>query len=1194
MNDNTGIQNDKTAVRLDWEKAYEEEFKHIRARRDGAYPSDDTTQAPDNLVGLAFSGGGIRSATFGLGVLEALKKFDLLKKIDYLSTVSGGGYIGAWLSANCKRTAEYNEEARQNNYPPKPDWQPPEPEWLCKDSDWKTSIDHLRRYSNYLSPKFSILSADTWSIGTIWLRNTLLVQLMVILTIAVLLLLPRPLFDAFEKWSDGIAIHWATIFLYILAVVGIAGNLRRLNRPESWVLNIENWRSGFFAAFICLLVAWGFGASADYDLFAPKIVNPYIAGIIAFFLVIAGFFLQPIALKLIKMIKKIFWRRDNAPKEINYTQPWVQGVVVLPIMVVGFLVAAILRGQILYDVVHQPCENQAACAFAQLKTFGDFFTQAWKQWPFSLSVVFVSLWLLSFCSIRTYRVKDLIIALLVAPVTAMVVLHALLSFIMLLLHNLKPDMTNLAGKAAQVDIFEWLAFFEWHAFVWIPTLILFAFSLTVVMLIGMLGRQSSEDAREWWSRFAAWLAIYGFGWMVIVVVAVYGPLWSAMLCYGDYWQELGTGWIGTTLAGLFAGKSASTGGTASKGISTKLKEVVAKVAPFVFIAGLLIAISMVLHLIIAINSAPETKPFEISRLTLLGDTGQSDKRLDLQIDAKSDVKINVSAVQASIPELTSEDITPIENAHWKLLTHANSKVTWFIIAGGIFCVLLLAWRVDINEFSLNAFYRNRLVRCYLGAARFRPGQRKPQNFTGFDDHDDLLMATLIDGNQKQAPQWPLHIVNCALNLGGSTDLALHTRHSAIFTLNPLFCGSRYPKRDQAGNAQEIGYVSTAFFGGPHDQPSLGQAISVSGAAASPNMGYHTSSATAFLMTLFNARLGWWFPNPSQQPSPTFCQQPSPTFSLWYLLKELFGVANEKSNYLAISDGGHFENLAAYELVKRRCKVIIISDGECDPNLQFEGLGTLIRMCQVDLKATIEIDVRSIHPEDQSAWSRNRCAVGKITYEDGPTNEDGSKFESILNYIKASMNGHEETPVMQYKAAHTDFPHETTGDQFYGEDQFESYRSLGCHIAEQLFNPVKEEQSIGDLANKLKDICSPTLPNIGQFSQHANRLIKLWSELGGNETLKIMDSELTADWPSNPSPEFRSAFYLCSEMIQLMENVYLDSDLEETWDHPDNEGWRNLFIKWAGSEMFQETWKLTNRSYGLRFRYFCERYLRLPI
>jgi len=83
-------------------------------------------------------------------------------------------------------------------------------------------------------------------------------------------------------------------------------------------------------------------------------------------------------------------------------------------------------------------------------------------------------------------------------------------------------------------------------------------------------------------------------------------------------------------------------------------------------------------------------------------------------------------------------------------------------------------------------------------------------------------------------------------------------------------------------------------------------------------------------------------------------------------------------------------------------------------------------------------------------------------------------------------------------------------------------------------------------------------------------MELWSELGGNATLKNLDSELTTDWPINPSPEFRSVFYLCSEMIQLMENVYLDSDLEETWDHPDNEGWRNLFIKWAGSEKFQET------------------------
>src|SRR5262245_14232271 len=59
--------------------------------------------ADDPLVGLAFSGGGIRSATFGLGVLQALHALGVLPQIDYISTVSGGGYIGAWLQGSLAR-----------------------------------------------------------------------------------------------------------------------------------------------------------------------------------------------------------------------------------------------------------------------------------------------------------------------------------------------------------------------------------------------------------------------------------------------------------------------------------------------------------------------------------------------------------------------------------------------------------------------------------------------------------------------------------------------------------------------------------------------------------------------------------------------------------------------------------------------------------------------------------------------------------------------------------------------------------------------------------------------------------------------------------------------------------------------------------------------------------------------------------
>src|SRR6185436_8943126 len=117
-------------------------------------------------------------------------------------------------------------------------------------------------------------------------------------------------------------------------------------------------------------------------------------------------------------------------------------------------------------------------------------------------------------------------------------------------------------------------------------------------------------------------------------------------------------------------------------------------------------------------------------------------------------------------------------------------------------------------------------------------------------------AKLVDPSEP--PAGPLHIVNCALNLGGSTDLALHTRHSATFTLTPICCGSRYVSRDQTGNKVEMGFTSTEKFGGTDGQPTLGQAISVSGAAASPNMGYHTSAVMAFMMTLFNVRLGCGF------------------------------------------------------------------------------------------------------------------------------------------------------------------------------------------------------------------------------------------------------------------------------------------------------------------------------------------------
>ena len=505
--------------------------------------------------------------------------------------------------------------------------------------------------------------------------------------------------------------------------------------------------------------------------------------------------------------------------------------------------------------------------------------------------------------------------------------------------------------------------------------------------------------------------------------------------------------------------------------------------------------------------------------------------------------------------------------------------------------VLLGWRTDINVFSLNAFYRNRLVRAYLGATRLTNAnspaadpptdRRNPQNFTGFDEKDDLPLADLI-GDKPLAG--PLHIVNCALNLGGSSDLSLHTRHSASFTLSPLYAGSDYEHGDASGTTSKVGYVPTAQYGGRREETTLGKAVSVSGAAASPNMGYHTSPVVAFLLTVFNLRLGWWFANPARDYA-----RKAPHFNLRYMILELFGSATGQSKFLMVSDGGHFENLAVYELVKRRCKVIIASDAECDPTMSFEGLGSLIRMCEVDFGARITIDVGSLRPRAGSPWSEQRCAVGTIDYGDGHT--------GFLVYLKAAMTGHEPTAILQYKARHPHFPHESTGDQFYAEDQFESYRRLGAEVTCCAFDAAIAAVGSDDmmaLARTLAQTNAPTLEHVDSFTRHTQSLIGLWDKLQKSPDLRPLDRGLFGAAVDGATADgARLRLYTCAEMLQLMENVYIDLHLEDTWDHADNSGWRALFTQWAALDEVQRTWKETSHLFGVRFGYFCERNLELP-
>src|SRR5262249_54569971 len=129
-----------------------------------------------DLSGISISGGGIRSATFGLGILQGMAAAGLLSRFDYLSTVSGGGYIGSWLETWIQRDG-LPKVLKDLKVPRGADL--PSHDAGNPGADVEP-IKHLRRYSNYLAPRVGLMSIDSWVLVAIYLRNLLLNQLVIL------------------------------------------------------------------------------------------------------------------------------------------------------------------------------------------------------------------------------------------------------------------------------------------------------------------------------------------------------------------------------------------------------------------------------------------------------------------------------------------------------------------------------------------------------------------------------------------------------------------------------------------------------------------------------------------------------------------------------------------------------------------------------------------------------------------------------------------------------------------------------------------------------------------------------------------------------------------------------------------------------------------------------------------------------
>ena len=385
------------------------------------------------------------------------------------------------------------------------------------------------------------------------------------------------------------------------------------------------------------------------------------------------------------------------------------------------------------------------------------------------------------------------------------------------------------------------------------------------------------------------MSILSAGWAFLFAITVFAPL--IVITFFETWEKTGIAagiaWILTTIAGFQAGKSPSSSGTppsntAAPRATSPVVEIIAKVAPPLAVLGLLIAISTAnflaiekvwqRHTDVPIPAAAAASSMSVTAHgtgTLSVNWSPGQKPGFFTVFAAD--PLNYSAVG-----LEAFNVWIVFLASWWLIDIAY----------------LMSQRVNINEFSMNHFYKNRLVRCYLGASHGTA--RKPNPFTGFDPKDDIPMGDLVPGPKYDAPY---AILNCALNLNHGTELAWQERKASSFIFTPLYCGYKPARADQ-------GYVLTESFTG-RDGAHLGLATAISGAAANPNWGYHTSPVTAFLMSIFNVRLGWWIGNTNNAAAAhTF----GPPVALQYLFSELLGMTDEASSYLNLSDGGHFENL----------------------------------------------------------------------------------------------------------------------------------------------------------------------------------------------------------------------------------------------------------------------------------------------
>ncbi|MET3614288.1 hypothetical protein ABID16_002625 [Rhizobium aquaticum] len=646
---------------------------------------------------------------------------------------------------------------------------------------------------------------------------------------------------------------------------------------------------------------------------------------------------------------------------------------------------------------------------------------------------------------------------------------------------LNPHLTSDSATGNLIPEPGWLANHIGSAF-WVSKLLAIVFGL--YLLFWAIGRSFREqrnadlsDPESRPAKYAGWALL---GLIVVFFWELQPPIihWVSQ----HFTQSNDQQSVWRSISGIVTGLSAGTGllaiswrwlmgaiQTASKsfGLGPLMKALTAKAVLFL-LAAALPALIYVLYIWLVLAGAADKDGNLVMTSASIKDFAGEGTLVWLSVVVATTLLLAIAVWQikhgpiTQFPPRNGNEARPIGPFFWTAAILATGAVCSYLfyqflplamfqsrLGGGIYlfgavCLTIIAALFSENANSLHQLYRDRLNRAFA---------------MGAEGGRSFLLSRLNDPFPSGGKRRPYPIINMAVNLQGSKHKNHRGRDADFFVVTPDHVGS-----------DATGYAEVKKFENAEPHIDLAAAAAISGAAVGPEMGRIGVPLLAPTLALLNIRLGYWARNPKYLADEASARKAGiDDWRLSYIFREMFGLLNEDLSKVLLSDGGHIDNLGLYQLLKRRCDVIIVADAEADPAMTFSSLIAVERFARIDLGVRFDLpfaDLRdsilkrkkALEAGDLSASSDiwNHAAIGEIHYPESKDEKDPQEEKTgILLYIKSSVTGDEKGYVLDYEQRYPAFPHEPTSDQFFTEEQFEAYRALGFHAADRAWKTTDE-------------------------------------------------------------------------------------------------------------------------------------------